>query len=686
MGFYGREHAYFKCGDNRYFNTVWMELIGFDNTQEDYGVKQFVDTMGVKPDAISFHLTSIDLINTHRGMEKETLLPVYACSYSGHTNNDDRARQDWTNWQLKGLVDSLHKNGIQAFASFFDLEDPSGRNDLPVLFSDLHPELRCVDRDGISHQFLYMIKRMADGTPYLDFLKPRMIAFVNDIGLDGVQLADGISSPRMSLEASDYSDDIVERFLDACGLSLPESLKKKADGDSAAIRERADWIYGLNRSQWLEFMTGEWRHFVTSLIRALCQNGTKAAFNSAWTKDPLEALYRYGADYRAYEEAGANNFVVEDVSADLAILGEDENGYHMGYSHRRFVHYEFAANLMCNKAALPKLKMTPLSMIRDTLEQWDVLHHMPCAMQRAAATNLNNFLITEAGREPVTNGPWFCLGDGLTNEEWKTVRLTWDNGYTPTVLSVPGYTMIWSDSRMSAEIKHLLEKRGWHTAKWLAELLSRGVPVHQIAPIKSLNAVSGPIIVPNTALMTSEERALIEAYQGGEVIEIGITDFIDAECAVVSRSPWQTVALCMKHPNTVQQMFTDDTPCPDAVESLPELVDGIWTHPLRYHPVAEGFLDACAQLLISRYNYPTLSGDYGACSVEQVVIDKKTDRFLIENGEFYYALPTLHLSREIEKVDFLTKPIGYPADIRKNSLRTRIPGRGMEIVEVTYRE
>lgn len=43
MGFYGREHVYFHCEDKRFFNTVWIELIGFDNTQPDYGVGQFVE-------------------------------------------------------------------------------------------------------------------------------------------------------------------------------------------------------------------------------------------------------------------------------------------------------------------------------------------------------------------------------------------------------------------------------------------------------------------------------------------------------------------------------------------------------------------------------------------------------------------------------------------------------------------
>jgi hypothetical protein len=48
-----------------------------------------------------------------------------------------------------------------------------------------------------------MVKRFADGTPYIDFMLPRLIQVTDDYDLDGIQLADGLSSPRMSLEVSD---------------------------------------------------------------------------------------------------------------------------------------------------------------------------------------------------------------------------------------------------------------------------------------------------------------------------------------------------------------------------------------------------------------------------------------------------------------------------------------------------
>lgn len=704
MGCYGRENAYFESGDKRFRNCVWIELIGFDNTAEDYGVGRFLDAAGFVPHAVSFHLSSIDFVNTHPGMEQELPLPLYSCSYGAHTHNDDRERQDWTNWQMKGLVDALHSRGVKVFSSFFDLEYQSGRAHLPTKFTDAYPELLCVDRDGETHPFLYMLKRFADGTPYLDYLLPRLLKVVNDYGLDGIQIADGLSSPRLSLEHAEFSDDIVGRFVAQTGLLLPDTLSERCDGNKDAIRARAEWVCREHRAEWIRWMTGEWRTFVTTLIRALRKNGIFAGFNSAWTKDPTESLYRYGADYVAYERAGATNFVVEDVSADLAILGNDGQGNNITMERRRYVHYEFAANLMCNKAAMPSLKMTPLSMIRDTLEQWDVLHHMPTAMQRAAATNLNLYLVTPEGFTPVTNGPWFCLGDGLDSHEWRDVRMTWDNGYTPVVRDVAGYTAIWSNDRSLREVDAMVSERGWITAKWLGELMANGAPIHKIAPIEWLDFVTGPILVSNPALLSDKERARIAAYKRGTVAYIGaLTEGVaENECLYVSKCSWKTVAFWTGAGRADKTLvFEAAGTRPDDLNALPELLES-WRHPMRYHPVGEGFLAACARWVETDCDHPKLTlgceqymssengtnvtaENDGTCHVMQVMMTENRDRFLIENEAYYYIMPVLHLKRPIKRVEFLTKPVGYPAPITETTVSTSVPGRGMDIFEVVYR-
>ncbi|MEG0767599.1 MAG: hypothetical protein RR482_07775, partial [Clostridia bacterium] len=105
----------------------------------------------------------------------------------------------------------------------------------------------------------------------------------------------------------------------------------------------------------------------------------------------------------------------------------------------------------------------------------------------------------------------------MDSHEWRDVRMTWDNGYTPTVRDVAGYTVIWSNDRSLREVDAMVNERGWITAKWLGELMANGAPIHKIAPIESLDYVTGPILVPNPALMSAAERTRIAAYDRGTV-------------------------------------------------------------------------------------------------------------------------------------------------------------------------
>ena len=97
----------------------WVELIGFDNEAEDYGVEAFL-SRNVSTTGVSLLFAHIDFL-FHEG---EELLPT-ACSYGGHEYNRERRRQVWTKTQLRGLVRQLHSRGIKVFFSCFDMTKPS---------------------------------------------------------------------------------------------------------------------------------------------------------------------------------------------------------------------------------------------------------------------------------------------------------------------------------------------------------------------------------------------------------------------------------------------------------------------------------------------------------------------------------------------------------------------------------
>lgn len=652
---YGYHDVYFNQKHDGFRNSIWIELIGFDNTLPDYGVSDLLAKTGFVPDMVSFHLTSICFVMTHDGMEKEYFLPKYACSYAGHDGNDDRHRQNWTNWQMAGLVRELHRHGVQVYISMFDFESGIKKEESYI---EQHPELCVVTREGRKTILLHMLNHYEDGTPFVDVFTRQLKRVIEDYQLDGIQIADGVSSPRMSLQNADYSPQTTDCFFAETGIEKPSACTE--------IRETADFIFQNHRREWIFFYRRKWAEFMSRVIAAINETGAKAAFNSAWTKGPIEAVYRYGSDYKAFETAGADSFIVEDVAADLFILSHSDNSFEMGHERRKFIHYEFISNMLQLRAHLPKLKLTPLCMIRDTLEQWDVIHHMPTAMQRAVAVNLNNYYIDQNGAFlPTTNGPHYCLGDGLKSTEWDLLRMMWDNAYTEHVQDVAGVTVVWSDKKYEKELDAFIDGRLWYNGKWTAELLSRGAAVHKITRIENLPQVHGPILVINPALLDAQEQADIDAYSGGEVLYLGLM-----ADGTIGYSPFKDCAL--------------------PYQPLQNVIDpngAIWTDALTFAPIDGEFVDRVTEHLNKLADLPRITDDYGSCHINEVKVSANTSRLFLDNEEYWYATPTIHTSRKIKSLFYVTKPEAYPIHRPDDhSFKIRVPGFGMDIIEIVYED
>lgn len=651
---YGCHDTYFNQRHPAFQNSVWIELIGFDHTLPDYGVADFLSKTGFVPDTVSMLLTSICFVLTHRTAEETYLLPKYACSYNGHDSNDDRKRQAWTNRQLQGLVQELHRHGIQVYVSFFDFEPDA---DAPESYLSRHPELRVVCRTPSSAASIHMLGSYADGTPFETVFIRQLQAVIRDYAFDGVQLADGVSSLRKPLQLVDYSAATTDRFFAESGISKPK--------DCTDTERTANFIFSHHRKEWIAFYRRHWSAFMDHVIQGIHEAGAKAAVNTAWTKGPVEALYRYGADYRAFAASGADAFVPEDVAADLFFLAHSDVRFEMGHDRRKFIHYEFAANLMQLRAQLPHTPLTPLCMIRDTLEQWDVLHHMPSAMQRAVAVNLSNFYIdSEGAYHPLTNGPHFCLGDGLKASDWDYIRQMWDNAYTPTVQEVTGVTVLWSDHKCEKELEALLDGRLWYNGKWVAELLAQGAAVHKITRPENLSKVKGPLLVINPFLLSQEEQTMIKNY-GGEVLFLGL---LDRQTIGYSGLPQTTLPYRPIHPSEDPHQ-------------------GAWGASLDFSEVDPAFLKAVATHINRLSNLPQITEDFGACHINEIQTSPHTARLFLDNEEYWYATPVVRTHRRIRSLRYVTKPSCYPVQQPDEySFRIRVPGFGTDIIEVTYED
>jgi len=623
---YGNFDNYFNEKNKKFHNSIWIELIGFDKNAKDFGIKEYFETTGFVPDSVSLHLTSINFVNDHKGMDVEYVLPPYACSYGGHPQNDIRCRQDWTNYDLRSLIAELQKNGVRVFASFFDLVSEDDE------FSKKHPELIAESTDKNSaEKGIMMIKRFADGTFYEDFLKDKLIKTINDYGFDGVQLADGISSPRNAIWFADFSRDIIEQS----DIVIPEGV------------EKISYIQRKKRTEWIEFYRKRWNTFLTKIIGALKENGTLVALNSAWTRDPVEAFYRYGADYEFADSMGVDYFIVEDVSSDLAILAtEDNHGYKFSYDERKMIHYEFVANLMSIKAHTKNMKITPLFMIWDNQEQWNVIHHAPTAMQRAAAANFSHFCNKGSDLLPITDGPHFCLGDALTYDDWKFIRLCIDNSYVKNALRADGTTFVWCNKKVKKELLGFVNNGLWHSAKWLATVLRNGAAVHNIVNIEELNNISGDIVIANYSLLDSGEKMLIDNYSKGRVINIEYNYGEDRKNILTPVAPG-------------------------------------WPRPLEFCKVPCEYICQKVNEINQNINAEIIF-ENEECTITEVITGEKTSVLFVENNEYYYSMPVIETKRSIKKIKIITKPDGYPLKWNKNNFKVRVPGRGIDIAYIEY--
>ena len=401
---------------------VWMELIGFDNTQADFGVSAYLDRMAVKPQVISLLLDNDGLFLSHeKGLPADFAFPPNVASYRARPFNRERRRQTWTAFQLKGLVAELKKHGVDVFASFF------AREQYPV-----SPERANV-------------------------VAEKLATFLSDYGFSGLHGSDGYAPPR---------------YL------LPEC----ADADRARIARETAAKYAAN-----------WRTFVS----ALKPRGLKCWINTCWTRDPFEALYRYGVDYRLLAKTGIDGFIVESSAAAQSIHGWD---YEASTPIDRST-----AMLMRLKACVPEMPLVLLHGINDGTEQWSALRHAPTRTASEALALGSVFY----GEKRALDGVLACLGDGVTREEWSALTKVWNLAFTPAKGPI-GARVVWSDRAFDAEFDACTVSHDANSNTLLYELIRHRAALNAIVSVEQAMAdKSMPIVLLNPEFFPPDELAAL---------------------------------------------------------------------------------------------------------------------------------------------------------------------------------
>ena len=651
--------------NENYQKWIWIELIGFDNTLADYGVRNYLERCKFVPDGMSLLLTWTEFVLGYKGMDHEYELHPNEQSYGGHPASPERKRQNWTNYQLKGLIKELHQYDIKVYLSYFNFAGDYIHNNRRYLLE--------TTANNTTIGTINVLKILDDGTPFEDVLQTATIQVLKDYHFDGIQIADGISSYRLALQYGDYSDNMVKQFLDHSKINLPES------------ENRAAHIWSEYRQEWIDFHVHRWGVFFDKFMKRVKESGKEAIYNNAWTRDPFEAMYRYGVDYRRVASTGIDGCMVEDVSAGLALLSDRDNGYLMTNDMRRRIHYDYLTALMMNRAAMPTLRLTPLAGIHDANEQWGVLQHMPTAMLRNVACNLNTLFYDGKTKKykSITDGPFFCLGDALLESDWNFIRNCWNTGMIKENTQPSGLTIIWSDKRLDKEIASFIQSRRTPSYRITADLMYAGAQLYSIARIEDIGELTGPLLIINPDLLPEDELDTVKNYKNGAIFYIG--ENIVGNPVLVENNHFGGMKFGYESFQADTEFMDNSKQYDfDPKHSL-EKINMLWTHPLEYKPVSEVFYQKCSDFINKQCNFPEIIQYRESCQVIVNKMDDKHYRVILSNDEYYYTHPMVDMKAEIESVKCLTKYEGFPLSPVGATFQSRVAGRGADVFDIVLK-
>lgn len=666
----------------------WIELIGFDNQSNDYGVKCFLEKLENVPYGISFLFSNLDFINTHVSKVEEFELKPCDCAYSGHKYSEERERQAWTNFQLKGLIKQLQYYGVKVVFGFFNFFT-NGNDDGTMYkgkFCSDNTEIWDLNPEAEKTYSINILKRLRDGSYYEDYLFGKIKEVIEYYGFDGVQLADGISSARLSVQNGDCSDDLFEQFVNCCEIKLPHDIYLKCNENIERFKFRRDWIFSKMHFEWLEFLCGRWETFYRKCYDVLSNDRCMIIFNSAWTRDPFEAMYRYGIDYGKIFADKAYAIMVEEVSATRAILSsEDQGGYFLAMGERRYFHYEFMLMQMKIKAYLPTLKQLSLAPIKDTNEQWDILRHSPMEMERAILRRRSNFIKYGDNYVQCSASPFYCLSDSVPKKDWQYLERL-EKITTEKIENIIGFNLLWSDNALHSELKHYIKTRDYTSNELSCELIKRGLTIASMLNVKELDKANTPILALNPQYYSKNEKTDLNK------VKLPLMIVSDEKFKLSKKADY---LLEGKYLNVYFYNFGSLDGLSDLTKKLTELDDkiecdndcydfggAIWTMPLKYNRVNPEYFKVLSDAVNKILQFPINLNSEVECKITTFKIDDKNYRMLISNDEYNYSIPNIKFPIDIKYVKSLTKFHGYEISISDNAFLVRVPPRGMEALDI----
>ena len=313
----------------------------------------------------------------------------------------------------------------------------------------------------------------ADNLPTTDAnmktIAVRLTDFLVDFGFSGLHCADGYAPPRYGIPSDSTPEERIERAY------------KAAERYAANIRVFVDHFH---------------------------PKGLKIYMNTCWARDPYEAMYRYGVDYRLLAKTGVDGFIVESSAAAQELEGWTKTA--------ASATDKSTAMLIRLRGAAPDLKFVMLHAINDSTEQWSALRHSPSATRSEALAMGTVFY----NGKRALDGYLACLSDGIRPEEWKELDKSWSLSFTDIVEPV-GVHVVWSDRAFDKEFRECVLSYDASSQTLLTDLIDQGLIVHSGVSVDYAVAHPDlPILVLNPEFFPEDELAALRC-RSSKLYEFG---------------------------------------------------------------------------------------------------------------------------------------------------------------------
>lgn len=639
---------------------VWSYMRCFDHDKSDYGIGEYLEKVGRVPDGFCALVVHPDFVHLHAGMEEEHLIPPQMYGFRGDPRRlspEKKAAYTWTNYQIKGLVEEIHRHGMKIYISLMGLyyldifhEEWMGKNKEVLM--------QCTERV----EELVALKRLKDGTFYEDFFIAQLLRTLKDYGMDGVHLCDRFSPLSEPLADADYSTDMVEQFVAHTGVEMPEHIRVNMGDDCDENKKaRQRWIWQQERAKWIRFYDWRWTEFYKKLCSAVHEVGGKVATLGGYVSDPLRSMYSMGTDARHLTQAGVDFF-----TANILPTSVNMNGMEGEFP---FLFHRYMTIIPAMKGLAPDAHIYQMLGVRDEEEEWDVFRHAANQFERDVYTAMSYQIVRPGGVERCIDKPFITIGDSIGSEEWKVLNQYFDMVYSLKPRRVVSPVLYWSDAANDRMLESHIATRRPSGSQLQTYLQENGAFCGGVVRAEDLAAHEGTLFVPTFDLLNESEKAdLILAKRPVLAMAPGDYDISELGATVCFKDPFS------KYP---QQVFLLNVPAPEDLASYEELIredDGTPDLPreeelhdeklnvmyeMYSQKVSMGFRKLCAQLF--RY-MDGLNNPF--CATAPIMVHEDMDgsyRVLVFNTcEDRYQKYMVTARAKVENIETLSSYPYYP--------------------------